>query len=75
MESTDKPCRNCGSTEWHTREVQARGWAGLGPDLLPLGPFAPAGFEVHVCGNCGLVEWFVPRKYLARLKERFGREA
>ena len=73
MQSSDKSCRNCGSTELFSQEVSARG--GYGPDLLPVGGFfnAPK-FHIRVCGGCGLVEWFVPPEYLNKVKERFPRE-
>jgi len=52
--------------------VGSRG--GYGPDLLPTGfSWRSPKFEIHVCGNCGLVEWFVPERYLAKVKEKFAK--
>jgi predicted nucleic-acid-binding Zn-ribbon protein len=64
-------CRNCGSSDRYSKEVNARG--GYGPDLLPIGFWSRARFEIQVCGNCGLVEWFVPSRLLSKVKERFDR--
>jgi predicted nucleic-acid-binding Zn-ribbon protein len=72
MRSSDKACRNCGSTEWFSQEVDAKG--GYGPDLLPIGFFSAPKFHIRVCGGCGLVEWFVSPKYLSKVKEKFPRE-
>lgn len=67
---SNKPCRNCGSTEHYVKEVDSRG--GYGPDLLPLGfSWSSPKFEIQVCGSCGLVEWFVPQRYLAKVREKF----
>jgi predicted nucleic-acid-binding Zn-ribbon protein len=66
---SSKPCRNCGSPDLYVKEVSAKG--GYGPDLLPIGFWANPKFEIHVCGNCGLVEWFVPGRFLAKIKENF----
>ena len=75
MNSKDKPCRNCGSTELFSQEVKASG--GHGPNLLPVVGFFsnPAKFHIQVCGGCGLVEWFVPPEHLDKVKERFRRGA
>ena len=72
MKPNDKTCRNCGGTELFYKEVGANG--GYGPTLLPLGLFSLAKFRIQVCGDCGLVEWFVPTGYLAKVKEKFSRE-
>jgi predicted nucleic-acid-binding Zn-ribbon protein len=66
-----KACRNCGSVERYKKEIGARG--GYGPDLLPIGFWSAAKFEMQVCGNCGLVEWFVPARFLSKVKEKFER--
>jgi predicted nucleic-acid-binding Zn-ribbon protein len=65
------PCRNCGSTDQHVKEVDSKG--GYGPDLLPIGFWTSPKFEIHVCGSCGLVEWFVPARFLSKVKEKFMR--
>jgi predicted nucleic-acid-binding Zn-ribbon protein len=73
MKSNGKSCRNCGSTELFSQEVNAKG--GYGPDLLPIGFFSTPKFHIRVCGGCGLVEWFVPPEYLSKVKEKFPRDA
>jgi predicted nucleic-acid-binding Zn-ribbon protein len=73
MESNTQPCRNCGSTERYWETVRARG--GYGPDLLPIGLWSRPKFELRVCGGCGLVEWFVPKRFLEKVKERFLRKS
>jgi hypothetical protein len=64
-----QPCRNCGGSEFYSRLVHARG--GRGPDLLPIGFLRPRRFRIQVCGQCGLIEWFVPEDLLAAVKEKF----
>jgi predicted nucleic-acid-binding Zn-ribbon protein len=73
MKTNDKTCRNCGGTELLHKEVSANG--GYGPALLPLGIFSFPKFHIQVCGACGLVEWFVPTRHLAEVKEKFANEA
>jgi hypothetical protein len=72
MRNEQKSCRICGSNEHYLQEVRARG--GHGPDLLPIGFFASPRFQIRVSGNCGLVDWFVPEKFLEKVKEKFTRE-
>ena len=71
MNPTPSTCRNCGGTERYAKEVNATG--GYGPDLLPLGLFTRGKFRIDVCGACGHVEWFVPARFLGRLKDHFDR--
>ena len=71
MNEKMQSCRICGSDELYTREVDATG--GGGPDLLPLGAFRWGKFNIVVCGQCGLVEWFVPDDKIERVKEKFER--
>ncbi len=69
-----KVCRNCGSSERYTQEVNANG--GHGPSLLPLGWLGWTNtpkFIIEVCGNCGLVDWFVAPRFLDKVKEKFVR--
>jgi predicted nucleic-acid-binding Zn-ribbon protein len=73
MKSNDKSCRNCKGNEFFIYEVNARG--GYGPDLLPIGWFSAPKFHIRVCGDCGLVEWFVPIEYLGKVKKKFMRES
>jgi hypothetical protein len=72
MNSSEKPCRNCGKSELYWQEINARG--GYGPDLLPIGLFSMPKFDICVCGGCGLVEWFVSSKYLDDVKQKFTRD-
>ncbi len=73
MAMKTQSCRNCGSDERYTQQVMASG--GYGPNLLPLGWVGWWGpkFQIEVCGNCGLVDWFVPKGLLAKVKEKFTR--
>jgi hypothetical protein len=67
-------CRICGSADSYATEVGAKG--GYGPNLLPVGGlFAAPKFRIQVCGGCGLVEWFVPERYLAQVREKFPKTA
>src|SRR5215211_6094805 len=72
MQFNPKLCWNCGGSDLYSKEVSANG--GDGPALLPLGIFSFAKFRVQVCGDCGHVEWFVPSRYLPKVKEKFTRE-
>jgi len=72
MNTPSKPCRNCGGTEFYSREVGARG--SHGPNLLPIGFWSFPKFRLRICGGCGLVDWFVPEEFLAKVKEKFSRE-
>jgi ribosomal protein S27AE len=68
----NKSCRNCGSSEIFSKLVVASDWDNL--KLLPIGNwFSPTHFELRVCGSCGLAEWFVPEKHLAKVREKFDR--
>jgi hypothetical protein len=65
-----KDCRNCGTNEWYAREVVVA-------RLLPFGwtlrqPIYPK-FEIRVCGGCGLIDWFVPKKLLDKVKREYER--
>lgn len=66
-------CQNCGGTELYAKTVSANGDGG--PALLPLGWLAFAAFEVVVCVNCGLTEWYVPQRLLEKVKYKFQRVA
>jgi len=66
-------CRECGADgEFYFKAVDANG--GYGPRLLPLGWFSRPKFQLRVCGNCGLTDWFVQGAELARVRERFERK-
>ena len=71
MKPLPKSCRNCGGTEFYSREVAADG--GGGPDLLPIGGiFAGTHkFVLRVCGSCGLTDWFVPERFLDGVRKKF----
>jgi hypothetical protein len=69
-------CRNCGSNERYTKEVDAVG--NYGPNLLPFGVVWWIGknspkLRIEVRGSCGLVEWFVPERFLPKVTEKFDR--
>ena len=68
-----KPCRNCGSTEWYTREAEFAGDAGA---ALPIGVFwLRAERRLRVCGGCGMVEWFLTPASLKKVKAEYARES
>ena len=71
--TSSKACRNCESSEWYIKEVDSKG--GYGPNLLPISFWfeAQPKFEIHVCGRCGLVDWFVARRFLDKVKKEFDR--
>ena len=71
MNTTPSTCRNCGGTERYEQEVRAAG--PYGPDLLPVGFFTKRRFRIEVCVGCGLVEWFVPKRFLPQVKTHFER--
>ena len=72
MDAKNKTCRNCGGSEFYTQNTTAFGDAGA---MLPIGAFSAREFRVRVCGGCGLVEWFVSSKSLAKVKEKFENES
>jgi predicted nucleic-acid-binding Zn-ribbon protein len=63
-------CRKCGSREIYSREVNSGGYVSR---LLPLGVFSEKKFHMFVCANCGLVEWFVPKRLLPNVIKNFER--
>lgn len=67
-------CRNCGSSDRYEKEVNSAG--GYGPDLLPIkkGFFETVKFRLEVCGTCGLAQWFVPERFLERVRANFARQ-
>ncbi len=67
-----KTCTECGGTEIFMKSVDATGYRG--PDLLPgIGGILSAQkyFELFICGNCGYAQFFVPKKFLAQVKEYY----
>jgi hypothetical protein len=42
---------------------------------LPVGFFAEGVVHLRVCGNCGLMEWFVVPETLEKVKENFSKDA
>lgn len=62
-------CRHCESRELYMRNIEANGMEG--PRLLPLGAFTGGSFDMIVCCNCGLTEWFVHRSRLKEIKRKF----
>jgi hypothetical protein len=65
-----KTCSNCGGKDIYSHAVRAKGLV----DLLPIGFFSGGEFELRVCGECGLANWYVPDKYLAKVKKNFKRQ-
>lgn len=65
-------CRECGKEgDFFYKAVRANG--GYGPRLLPLGWLYNGTFQLRVCGNCGLTDWFVDGADLAKVREKFDR--
>jgi hypothetical protein len=70
MTTRNLRCRECGvQGDFYFKTVQANG--GYGPRLLPLGWFNRGAFELRVCGNCGLTDWFVRGDNLVKVREKF----
>ncbi|SFV00331.1 zinc ribbon domain-containing protein [Pseudoduganella namucuonensis] len=65
MSTDSKPCRNCGNSEFFTKEVSADGAA-----MLPIGALHGPKYQIVVCGSCGLTEWFVPSRFLPLVREK-----
>jgi hypothetical protein len=74
-------CRNCGGTDFYTKDGAAGGLGGYGADPLPIGgwwssnfgsAWSPRKLQSVVCGTCGLMEWLVPQ-HLAKVKETYPR--
>jgi hypothetical protein len=57
---SEKQCRNCGSTERYSKELNL--WVNF------VGLLSGAKLEAQVCGNCGLMDWFVPQNLLLKVK-------
>lgn len=71
MDNTNKPCRNCGASEFYSKDVSLSGYLRA---LLPAGFLTPRDVHLRVCGNCGLLDWFVAPITLANVKEKFTKE-
>jgi len=72
MENTNNTCRNCGSSEFYSKDISL--WGDLSP-LLPVGAFSVGHVHLRVCGNCGLLEWFVAPETLEKVKEKFSKDS
>ncbi len=57
----EKPCRNCGSTERY-RQKGVHLWTKF------AGLFGGERLETQICGNCGLLDWFIPQERLPKVK-------
>ena len=68
MRIPSKPCRNCGSTEFYTGDSTRT--VAIEISFFSL----PPKFHLRVCGNCGLVDWFLPEKDVQKLKKKFSPE-
>lgn len=68
----DKNCRNCGGSEFYAKEVPLTGY--LMP-LVPVGFFSFAQVRLRVCGQCGLMDWFISSDSLAKVKEKFSKDS
>jgi len=61
-------CKICSGTDMYAQRIDV-GSGGI--DILPLGAFTKKQLDVYVCGDCGHLEWFVPRKTLEKVKKKF----
>ena len=68
MENTTQTCRNCGASDFYSKDVSLVGHAGT---ILPIGMFTRREVHLRVCGTCGLMEWFVTPPTLEKLKQKF----
>ncbi len=64
-------CRKCGSAELFTTQVNAN--VAEGPNLLPIGFWEYPTYQIVICGDCGLTDWFVSRKHLKAVKRKLKR--
>jgi hypothetical protein len=71
MDTKSKTCRDCGGSEFYSRDVSLMGEAG---QFLPVGIFSSREIYLRICGSCGLVDWFVKPSTLVKVKEEFTRE-
>jgi hypothetical protein len=64
MSMPAKTCRNCGGSKFYESDC-ARTVA------ISITPFSlPPKFHLRICGNCGLVDWFLPDKDLKKLSQK-----
>lgn len=71
-ESSPKLCRNCGVSDFYTKEITLGGYT---QNLLPLGFFNCGHVLLRICGKCGLMDSFVSAESLEKVKEKFTRES
>jgi ribosomal protein S27AE len=72
MDSKNNTCRNCGGSEFYSRDVSLMGEAGA---FLPVGIFSSRDVHLRVCGSCGLLEWFVAPETLNKVKQKFSKDS
>ena len=71
MSNANEVCRNCGGSEFYTKDVSLMGEAG---QLIPVGIFASRDIRVRVCGGCGLLDLFVTSQTLEKVKMKFTKD-
>ena len=71
MNTKIKVCRDCGGSEFYSRDASLSGDAG---QFLPVGIFSARDIRLRICGSCGLVDWFVKPTTLEKVKEKFTKE-
>jgi hypothetical protein len=72
MSNPNQVCRNCGGSEFYTKEVSLMGEAG---QLIPVGIFASRDVRLRVCGSCGLLDLFVISETLEKVKAKFTKDS
>lgn len=70
--SKDHQCRNCGSKDLYQAEVNTQ-TSHLLEAVTNYRKGGAVKFQVRVCGDCGLYEWFVAPEHLADVKQRLKR--
>ncbi len=68
--NTKPTCRDCGGHAFYSRNVSLRGYLGA---ILPLGIFAPRDLKLRICGDCGLMDWFVQPSTMEKVKLKLRR--
>jgi len=72
MEYTNRPCRECGGSEFYSTDVSLMGNL---TSLLPVSFTWSRDVHLRVFGKCGLMEWFVSPDTLEIQKKKFQRDS
>jgi len=72
MSDQKQVCRNCGGSEFYTKEVSLSGETA---QLIPIGIFASRDIRLRVCGSCGLFDLFVISETLEMVRTKFTKDS